>query len=303
MIGRACGSFGELLQGALPDPPGGEGLDFLVTCPIDRWAVARFSPRPGHPLRVDPPGKRKALFLAQAMIRSCGLRLGGTLTLTSDIPVGKGLASSSADLVATVRAVGSALGIDTSAAAAERWLRLIEPTDGVMHDGCVAFAHKQVRLLRRLGALPPLTIVAVDEGGQVDTEAFNQRPKRYPAASQQEYAELLEHLSRALATGDVATVGAIATRSAVLNQRLQPKRALEPLIRIAADTGALGVVCAHSGTMAGLLFPARSRDAVRAAVTAVRAARAGHVSVIRCLAQAGEDPVVPGDRVVREGAR
>lgn len=243
--GRAFGTFGELLQGTLPD-----GADFLVTMPIDRYATAWFRLDPNGPLLIFPSHKTKSLALARSMLGGAG----GTLVVDGDLPVGKGLASSSADLVATARAVGGALGLSIEPAAVEDWLRPIEPTDGVMYAGVVAFEHRRVRLRRFLGALPAMTVVAVDEGGQLDTVAFNLAPKPYTDDDRSEYARLLEAMSDAIRTGDLATVGAVATRSAVLNQRVVPKHNLDAMIRISQRSGALGVVCAHSGTMTGVLL-------------------------------------------------
>ncbi len=264
--GSAFGTFGELLQGALPG-----GDDFLVTLPISRRSSAWFRLDRAGPLQVFPSHKVKSLRLAGAMLATAGAGAGGALVLDSDVPIGKGLASSSADLVATARAVGAVLGLDTSPAAVEGWLRPIEPTDGVMHAGIVVFEHRQVRLRAALGALPALTVVAVDEGGVLDTVAFNRRPKEYPPRTVAEYATLLETLAEAVRTGDVATVGAVASRSAALNQRLAPKRNLAALQRISRRIGALGVVCAHSGTMLGLLLADHAPDHA-ARLAAARAA-------------------------------
>ncbi|GAA3716104.1 kinase [Streptomyces tremellae] len=247
--GCACGTFGELLQGVLPG-----GADFLVTFPISLGSRAWFRYIPDGPLKVFPSHKTKSLRLARAMCEAQGAVGGGSLVLDSGLAVGKGLASSSADLVATARAVGGALGCDTSPAAVEGWLRPIEPTDGVMHPGIVAFEHRAVRLRASLGTLPPATVVAVDEGGRLDTVAFNRRPAHRTPAQRHEYGRLLSDLTAAVGDGDLARVGAVATRSAVLNQRLAPKRNLDAMIRISAGTGALGVVCTHSGTMLGLLL-------------------------------------------------
>jgi L-threonine kinase len=243
--GTAFGTFGELLQGGLPD-----GADFLVTLPINRLSTAWFRLDPGGPLRVYPSHKSKSQRLAETMLNGAG----GTLVIDGDLPVGKGLASSSADLVATARAVGGALGLDTRPAALEDWLRPIEPTDGVMYPGVVAFEHRRVRLRSFVGALPPLTVVALDEGGQFDTVAFNHLPKPYTAADRHEYARLLDTVTAAIRTGDLAAVGAVATRSAQLNQRLVPKRNLDVMIAICQAAGGLGVACAHSGTMIGILL-------------------------------------------------
>jgi L-threonine kinase len=46
----------------------------------------------------------------------------------------------------------------------------------------------------------------------------------------------------------------VATRSALLNQRLHPKTRLDEMITVARTLDALGVVAAHSGTILGLMF-------------------------------------------------
>lgn len=249
-VGQAFGTFGELLQGVLPDGD----VDFLVTFPIDCGSRARFRLDPGGRLRVYPSHKWKARALAQMLMDASGCSGGGTLVIDSDLPVGNGLASSSADLVATARVLGQVLGIEMSSPQIESWLRRIEPTDGVMYPGVVAFEHKTVRLRSFLGTLPPLTVVAVDEGGQVDTLSFNDRPKPFSAAEKQEYASLLDRVTAAVRAADLAEVGAVGTRSAVLNQRVQPKRNLAAMLRICEGARALGVACAHSGTVLGVLL-------------------------------------------------
>lgn len=265
-FGDAFGTFGELLQGCLPG-----GTDFLVTFPITRCSRAWFRFDRAGPLRVFPSDRVKSLSLAKAILAGSGNSGGGVLVLDSDLPVGKGLASSSADLVATARAVGSVLGLDVSPESVERWLRPIEPTDGVMYPGIVVFEHRAVRLRSALGTLPALKVVAVDEGGQVDSVAFNQRHKHYTNPETAEYSELLQALAEAIAAMDLTAVGAIATRSAVMNQRLAPKRNLDAMLRIARDCGALGVACAHSGTMLGILLATGDADHKRK-LAVVRAA-------------------------------
>ncbi|MEU8706286.1 kinase [Streptomyces sp. NPDC048565] len=279
--GAACGTFGELLQGVLPD-----GTAFLVTLPISLGSRARFRYDRHGPLHVYPAHKTKSLGLARSMLDTHGAGGGGTLLLDSDLLVGKGLASSSADLVATARGVGAVLGIDTSPGAVEDWLRPVEPTDGVMHPGIVVFEHRAVRLRAHLGALPPVTVVAVDEGGRLDTVAHNRRPRHVPSALRHEYAWLVSELADAVRAADLRAVGAVTTRSAVLNQRRLPKRNLEAMTAIAERVGAPGVVCTHSGTMLGLLLDATD-DGYLKRLEAARSACAalpGTLSVYRSAA-------------------
>jgi uncharacterized protein involved in propanediol utilization len=231
----------------------------------------RFRLDPGGELRVFPSHKWKARTLARTLMDASGWDGGGTLIVDSELPVGKGLASSSADLVATARVLGEVLGLEMSPAAIEDWLRPIEPTDGVMYPGVVAFDHQRVRLRSRLGTLPPVTVVAVDEGGQVDTVAFNARRKPFSPDRKHEYAYLLDRVSAAVACADLAAVGTVATRSAVLNQALLPKRHLAAMLSICEQNEALGVICAHSGTVIGVLL-ADDQPGHRARLAAVRSA-------------------------------
>lgn len=281
-VSTAFATFGELLQGVLPGSDG----DFLVTLPIARWTLATYRVAPELPaVEVRPAHKLKALRLAEGMLAAVGAPPGGVLTLRSSLPEGKGLATSSADLVATARAVGNALGVAIAPGAIERFLRRIEPTDGVLYPGIVAFDHRGVRLRRRLGSLPAMTIVGLDEGGTVDTVAFNRIAKPFSPAERQEYAGLFHRLADAVAARDLAAVGAVATRSACMNQALRPKRTLDGVLDVCASTGGLGVVAAHSGTMLGVLLDPRERRYADRLAAAVRgcASLGGDVALFRSL--------------------
>jgi len=281
-VSTCFGTFGELLQGVLPEPQG----DFLVTLPIASWSMATFQVDPAaHAVEVRPAHKRKARRLVEMILNSVGIATGGVLAIDSSLPEGKGLASSSADLVATARAVGNALQLDLSLRRIERLLRRIEPTDGVLYPGIVAFHHRSVRLRARLGSLPSMTIVGLDEGGTVDTVAFNRITKPFSAADRHEYARLLDRVSLAVARHDLAEVGAVATCSALMNQLLWPKRTLRSVLGICQDVGGLGVIAAHSGTMLGVLLDRRDRahDEKVAATVRACASISADVSLYRSL--------------------
>lgn len=249
-VSSAFGTFGELLQGTT-----GDGVEFLVTLPIACWATATFIAEPYVPgIDVRPAHKLKAVRLARSLLSAIGQSGGGRILLDSMIPEGKGLASSSADLVATARAITNAFGIEVSPATIEAFLRPIEPTDGVMYDAVTVFNHRRVALRAVAGSLPPLTVVSLDEGGTVDTVAFNRRPKPFTRDDKREYGQLLAALTRAVRAGDVRTVGRIATRSAELNQRLHRKTTFADLRKIGSELDALGIVVAHSGTVLGILL-------------------------------------------------
>jgi uncharacterized protein involved in propanediol utilization len=157
-------------------------------------------------------------------------------------------------MVATARAIQSAFGFSIPRASLARVMSSIEPSDGVMYRGIVSFYHRQGVLRKFLGYLPSLTIVGIDEGGQVDTVEFNERSKQFGQAHRAEYERLLLGMENAVAHGDLGSLGEISTRSAIMNQDILPKRHLDLLLDMRRRYGAFGVVATHSGTQLGLLL-------------------------------------------------
>lgn len=250
--GRALGTCGEIVQGQLAP-----GEDFLITLPVPLAATASVYLAPGEPrLEVRPAHKTKA---AEAVRRTLAFLsaplLGGELRVESDLPEGKGMASSSADIVAAVRATGAALGRELAEEEISAIAAAIEPTDGVMYAPLVvAYDHRRGRLRERLGYMPPAAIAVVDLGGRLDTVAFNARPKAYSEAERARLRRAYALAREGLRAGDLRRIGEAGIISARVNQRLLPKPALEPLTAAALGLGAAGIVIAHSGSVAGVLF-------------------------------------------------
>jgi uncharacterized protein involved in propanediol utilization len=248
--GRAFGTFGELLQGA-----GKDDQDFLVTLPINRFSTAYFLSTPHQPmLIVSPSQKYKAGRLTTLVLEHYHLPPGGILELESNLPVGKGLASSSADLVAVARAIDNCFGLHMTVEQLQCFLKQIEPTDGVMYEGTVAFYHRNVALCRYFGDLPDFVIVGMDEGGEIDTIECNKRPKSFASEEKAEYEYLLDKIEHAILKQDLKAIGEISLRSALLNQRLHKKRYFEEVREICQQVEGLGVVVTHSGTYLGILL-------------------------------------------------
>lgn len=255
-IGRCLGTFGELLQGALPI----EKREFLVTLPITEGSTAEYTAvRGSKGVRVSPPYKEKSRRLAEGLLQSYNLEAGGELRIESKLPEGKGFASSSADMVATARAIESAFGMQIPPRSLARSMSAIEPSDGVMYEGIVAFHQREGIVHGRVGSLPSLTIVALDEGGRAETTELCEDRGFHSAGRLDEYERLLQDLRRAVKQCHLPSVGDVATRSAILNQDVLPKEHLDMFLDLRAHYGALGVVATHSGTCLGVLLDPGSR--------------------------------------------
>ena len=249
---RAPGSCGELAQGML------RGDYFLVTCPIDMYSSATVALTPGTG-RVngppDAPKSRQAVALTLAQFGRYDLD--AQLSLSSPLPRGKGMASSTADVSAAVAATAAAMGVeaDTPPTMVARIALQVEPSDGTMLLGIAMLDHKQGNIVKTLGSPPPMRVVVLDFGGDVDTLAFN-GVNRDGALErlQPEFEEALQLVTQGIREGSAEGIGAGATRSAITNQQLLYKPQLDAVLRLAEDVGAVGVNAAHSGTVLGLLF-------------------------------------------------
>ncbi|GAA1002112.1 L-threonine kinase BluE [Nocardiopsis tropica] len=261
-VGRSTGHHGEILQGRFRCPELGE-CPGLVTVPVRSLAsVAVFVPDRSGSVRSgcgSGRGLRKARSAARATIRHLREQgsvpfTGGELAVTRTMPVGLGLGSSTADVLAAVRAVADSASVELDVDVVARLTVAAEgASDPLWADLPVLFAHRHGHVIEELGAgLPPMLLLRCRLGDPVDTLAL----PITGAADVDDYEELRRTLRAAVRAGDAAAIGAVATRSARLNQTRHHKPDLELLLAVGDHGGALGVQVAHSGNVAGLLFAA-----------------------------------------------
>lgn len=243
---KAPGSCGELVQGTI------NGVNFLITCPVDWYsevtAVAGGSMDEVQPKTAAAVRKTLAYLRSPAAIG---------LTVTSDLPVGKGMASSSADISAACQAAALATAAATLTCDEIADIALtIEPTDGIFYPEIIMFDHVEGQIRRRLGQPPPIHIAVFDAGGEVDTLVFNHREDlaALNKAKEPQIKQAVDLVARGLAIGDARLVGQGATLSAIANQQILYKPCLELMINAGNRCGAIGVCAAHSGTVLGVMF-------------------------------------------------
>ncbi len=264
---KVPGTCGELVQGTL------DGIHFHVTCPIDiyseaRVEVASLTCYDGCSHRFSfPPDRPKSAEAVQKTVRFLGysdIKLG--LDLRSSLPLAKGMASSTADVAASIEATALALGKKLDEKDVARIALSVEPTDGCFFPGIALFDHREGKLFEFLGDPPPMEILVLDFGGEVDTLAFNRVDRTVLLRSlEPRFKEALEMARQGLKSGDARLIGEAATLSARTHQAVLHKPQLERVIQLAKEVGAAGVNIAHSGTVIGVLLDARKLDKSEAA--------------------------------------
>lgn len=257
-FGCAYGKFGELLQGALPEKP----EKFLVTLPITQISMVHFQywNNLNKTKQIEPKYKFKSFVLVEKILHHFGYTGGWNIKIESLLEEGKGLGSSTTDLVACVRAILQAFKKTTPIEQLLPFFKEIEPTDALMYDDIVCFHHGESILRRHLGAVPDIVIFGIDEGGEVDTIQFNKTLLPYSFKEKMLYAQLLETMIEAFQKKDLKKIAEISTQSALLHQEKYPKKNLPLLLNIVNETNALGVIITHSGTYAGIMIDPNHPD-------------------------------------------
>lgn len=251
---RAPATCGELIQGAI------DGRDFLVNCPVDLYAqaVARPADRAGLQLhRAEVYGK---VARAVEVVREIsGIDLHHEIRVDSEIPRGKGMASSTADLTAAIEALCRSCDVLLSDEQLARVLTTVEPSDCVHFHGIAHVNQLTGELLDRMPAPVGMRVLVVDCGGEVDTVQFDrERARAVYRRNPQAIGAALHLVKLGLRQGDDRAVATAATLSARLSQEILPKPQFDDLLACTRECGALGINCAHSGTVLGVMY--RSSD-------------------------------------------
>jgi L-threonine kinase len=246
----APGTCGELVQGFV------DGQDFLVNCPVDLYSRAALTPSGEVGLQLEQPGKHgKVARAVEVVCRSCNVDANHRLVVDSQIPRGKGMASSTADITAALEAFCRSQSLTLSDRQFAQVLAQVEPSDCVHFPGIAHLNHLTGELFEVLPAPQGLRVLVVDCGGEVDTVSFNrERAREVYGDNRSTIVAALALLKLGLRTGDLRAVAHAATLSAELSQRILFKAPFRRLLERSIAHGALGVNCAHSGTVLGILY-------------------------------------------------
>lgn len=254
LVARASApaTCGELAQGWL------DGRDFLVNCPISLRSEVSVRLTSTRGVRVTNDGVFTKV--ARAVERTLDILsqadLGADVTVHSGIPRGKGLASSTSELAAAIAATAAALGRTLSLGLTTRILLDVDgSSDGVHLPGVSLLDHLRGDVWAAFPRLPRLKFAVVDSGGFVETSGFDRDRARAVARANQEKLRVAVGLIReGCRTGNARLVANGATLSARVNQEVLTKGLLEELITATNAAGALGVNCAHTGTILGIMY-------------------------------------------------
>jgi L-threonine kinase len=247
---RVPGSCGELVQGMIG------GKNFLITCPIDCYTDVTVELDTAEKPLFNNLYRQKACLAVHKTLQYFNQsKRNFQVNVSSMIPIGKGMASSSADIGAACLATAACLGQQLTLQEIASIALSIEPTDAIFFPGVMMFDHRFGEISEPLGQPPGIELLVFDFGGEIDTLFFNARSDLEEKNQQKEHIirEAVILIRDGIKQRDMEKIGKGATLSALANQTILPKARLEEIIHMAEQAGALGVNVAHSGTVIGVL--------------------------------------------------
>lgn len=238
LMSSCYGSCGELFQGIV------DGQELLISYHIQQKNSVVWQ---------EHPTQDKSLAKMQAAKDLLNINPSTPLTLMSQLPIGKGCASSTADIVATLQVLAHLKGERLSARQLTALCAKIEPSDSVAFDNWTAinpltgkvqtqFAwqpHLYVYMLEPQAIIETLTLPRMSESSGFDIKASG---------------DLYDQLTQAIQLKDLDYLGHVTTQCALLNQTRLPKVYLAELIQFVQAEKLIGLNIAHSGTVIGLLL-------------------------------------------------
>ncbi|EHJ27074.1 GHMP kinase protein [Clostridioides difficile 050-P50-2011] len=242
-------SCGEFVQGIIDDE------EYLCSYAIDMYSKVYIEEK-----LVDINlGRYKSRLAIEKVFEKFNLPKKYTknisLNINSKIPVGKGMASSTADIGATIKATLSLIDKDLSSEEISKLAAEIEPTDSIFIDKNSIFNPLNGTVIKYLGNLTNAKVVILEPNKVLDTMKIRLRQdyNRLKVENKEVIKKSFALLEEGLKKNNLSLVGEACTLSSLANENIEKKEYLNEIIKISKKYGAYGVNIAHSGTVIGIL--------------------------------------------------
>lgn len=249
-------SCGEFVQGIV------DRDEYLCSYAIDLYSTAEVEEKLNN-INIGPSKSRKAI---EAVFKKFNIPIEESknisLKIKSKIPVGKGMASSTADIGATI---GATLGLIKKELSNEEIAKLastIEPTDSIYIEKNNIFNPLNGEVIKYLGNIQDSRVVILEPNRTLNTMRMRKTPnyKKIKIKNKDITKISFNLLEEGIKNNDLYSIGKASTFSSLANENIHQKEGLEKIIEISKNYGAYGVNVAHSGTVIGILIDKYMND-------------------------------------------
>lgn len=249
ILARCPGSCGELIQGIILE---GEKL---ISYPINCYSYVKIEE--GHRNNeAYYPKAYQALdkvldYFGEDPILAEKLRI----EIQSEIPKEKGMASSTADLGATLLAATKYLEREISPEEMVKLCLKIEPTDSTLFPHLTLFDHIKGQYKKSYQKQLNCKVLVLEGRQAIDTLEFHKIDRKsILEGNAPQMNRAIQRIEIGIEKEDLREIGQGAILSALANEKILKKPGLEKIIPRALNLGAYGVNIAHSGSVVGILF-------------------------------------------------
>lgn len=243
-------SCGEFVQGFMNNE------EYLCSYAIDLYSTAIVEERLSE-INQGPNKSRKAL---QLVFENFSIPIKESknisLDINSQIPIGKGMASSTADIGATIKATLGLIKKEMTSEEISKLASKIEATDSIFIEEANIFNPLSGEVSKYLGNIKNARVLILEPDGTLDTKQMRSTPNYIQTKMKNKsiIKESFYLLEEGIRKNDLNLVGKSCTMSSLANENIHKKIGLEEIIEISKNYGAYGVNIAHSGTVIGILL-------------------------------------------------
>ncbi|MCC0628371.1 MULTISPECIES: cobalamin biosynthesis protein [unclassified Clostridioides] len=243
-------SCGEFVQGII------DNEEYLCSYAIDMYSKVYIEEK----LQDINLGRYKSRLAIEKVFEKFNLPKKDTknisLNIDSKIPVGKGMASSTADIGATIKATLSLIDKELSSEEISKLAAQIEPTDSIFIDKNSIFNPLNGTVIKYLGNLTNAKVVILEPNKILNTMKIRMREdyNKLKIENKEIIKKSFAILEEGLKNDNLSLVGEACTLSSLANENIEKKEYLNEIIKVSKKYGAYGVNIAHSGTVVGILI-------------------------------------------------
>lgn len=243
-------SCGEFVQGILGDE------EYLCSYAVNMYSTVSIEERLSD-INIGPYKSRKAI---EKVFKKFDLPIKDSenlsLNIYSEISTGKGMASSTADIGATIKATLSMIGKNMSSQEISSLAAQIEPTDSIYIEESSIFNPLDGEIIKKLGRIKGGRVIILEPHNRLSTTKIRNKAnyKQIKNQNKEIIKESFYLLEEGIRKNDWSLVGKACTLSSLANENIVKKPGLSEIIEIAQNYGAYGVNVAHSGTVVGILI-------------------------------------------------
>lgn len=250
---KSPGSCGEFIQGIYQEQP------CLVSCPIDLYSNIRIVEGSATCMLDTKAVQMLDLIFSEYSIpREEKHHI--NIQMSSEIPIEKGMASSTADIAGIARGLSAYYDLGLSDKTIAELCVFIEPTDNIMFERLNLFNHVCGDVLMNFEAQLEAQILIVEFKGAVNTMNFHRQQDGYTREEVDRFEAVLKLFKQGLQDKNLNAIGRACTESARLNQKILYKPHFEALAALSEEFGGHGVITGHSGTVIGVLYSEEAFD-------------------------------------------